>query len=168
VLVAWAGAIAAAINAGVIASTFLPRPPHLPPPVTTISWVVSIPILAAAVFLVRDGGTDGLWRSGTGRKQLHTQLLCAVPLPGRVIAAVVAGVGWLIALATMLSGALTGAPEVVDGRYALNNHGTITFITEAEYGQALLRENRISSGIAMALQAGAAALAVGAARRARP
>jgi hypothetical protein len=63
VLVAWAGAIAAAVNAGVIAPTFLPRPPHLPPPATTISWVVSIPILAAAVFLVRDGGTDGSWRS---------------------------------------------------------------------------------------------------------
>jgi hypothetical protein len=80
----------------------------------------------------------------------------------------VACAGWLIAVIAMLFGALTGVPEVIDGRYALNSHGTITVVTEAEYRQALLRENRISSGIAMALQAGAAALAAGVARRAGP
>lgn len=80
-LLAWAGAIAAAANAAAVASTFLPGAPHLPPAVTTTASVAAVPIMFGATFIAENGCPDRL-RSSTARKQL----LSRVPLPARRIA----------------------------------------------------------------------------------
>jgi hypothetical protein len=39
-----------------------------------------------------------------------------------------------------------GTPEMINGLYYLNNHGTIKEITQSEYYKVLLAENRLMSG----------------------
>jgi hypothetical protein len=160
-LLAWVAAIAAAVSAGAVASTFLPEAQHLPPAVTTISSLAAAPILFCAVLIAQNLCPGGL--SDAARKQLLSRL----PLPARRIALAVACTGWLISATTMIFGGMTGVPEMIDGRYALNNHGTVTFVTEAEYAQAVHLKTRIFSGGAMGFQASAVILAAAAAA-ARP
>jgi hypothetical protein len=155
-----AGVIGAALNAGVVASTFLPGAPHVPPIVATTLGMATFPIVVGAMLLVQSISIDVRWQSWVEQKQLVAKL----PLSARLVAAGVFSAGLLISLTSMLTGGSSGSPEVIEGRYALTYKGGITIVTEAEYTQALLREIRIFAGGAMALQAGGATLAAAAAR----
>ena len=129
--------------AGVAVWLLLPGARPVPTPVALIAFAQCFPALGAASLLHKR-----YWRSGTPS---------ALRLPGAVVRGTLfglltlaMGVIVLIAVAPDMSSP-PGAPEIVQGHYVLNNHGSLTPVSRQVYLQALEGGQLASAVISMFL-----------------
>jgi hypothetical protein len=131
-----------------VATTFLPGPPVLGMGPTLTVFVIVFPLFAVALLWVslRPG------RGGPGEvnKELGRQWrILSRPLRRGLSALVITL--WLCGLSGFVLGP-NGQPHEDDGRHYLNNHGTETEITKAEYEDAVQHNVRsFASGNAVLL-----------------
>jgi hypothetical protein len=104
----------------------------VPLPVWLVAFVGVFPVYGVALALARH-----YWRAGdtSGRSWLAAPDRVVVAALIIVVAAVVA-----VLVSTVVTPYVEvppGQPEVVDGRYVLNNHGTVTSVSREAYLHAL-------------------------------
>ena len=149
-----AGAAGILCCAVVIVLSFLPGARHLPAVVSTVLAVLAIPIVFAALYEFRK--RHGRWPARDAQLRVVRQL----PAPIKIGLGAVVVAGWLIGLVAIIAGP-GGAVSESGGRGVVNNHGVVTVLSDVDYAEAQAANSRRDVGIAMALDAGAVALAAG-------
>lgn len=143
-------AVHVVICLAIFGSTYWPGGPLLPDvfaiPVSLVPvfpyWFVAI---AGSIAMAMDSRTALGGVSGFG---VLRQIWRRVPKPLILLAVATFYGAWFVGLTNIVS--LTGQPEVVNGQYALNDHGSITVIDRVTYERALGTEERLfaSGGLA--------------------
>jgi hypothetical protein len=113
-------------------TTTLPNAPVIP------QWPVFV--LFAGVFVVHLRSVIALGKQ-RGHKLNFRDLLRGLPVIVRVAFVALFIVAWLVVLASILH--IGGQPTEIDGRYYLNDHGSLIPATHSEYLHALVLQQRI-------------------------
>jgi hypothetical protein len=131
-------------SAGVVGWLLLPGDRPVPTVVWLVAFLGLFPVFGSAVFFA-----NRHWR---GRAELARP---ALKRPGLVV---VVAIGTLVALMVTalvltvvapLPEVPPGQPQIVDGRYVLNNHGTVTSVSRQEYLRALEAGQRGFAALAL-------------------
>ena len=145
----WAAAVCGSITLVAALTTFLPGAPYVPEGVVMTLFVLVFPIYGVAfvremipinrVQRAQRAAGERRWWQGTDRA-LFRRLLDPIP---RTVRMAFVGLFFLLWLSGMSSFAgPAGQPTERDGHYFLNNHGTVTEVSEEEYERALTYQTR--------------------------
>jgi hypothetical protein len=120
---------------------------------------IAVPIAAALVtpgFVVAVSMSASVARGRRARSAEFGRLFADLPRWALITAGVLFFAFWMAAMTAL--GGLAGNAENRNGRYVLNNHGSITVIDKATYDNALDREERLMLGVLGGFGAGGAVL----------
>ncbi len=160
-VISWLAVAGAACTAAVTAWLLLPGDRPLPGPVWTAAFTGAVPVFVAEVVLAKRYWSRGAALGGPtlpaarqpGRPPTVVRVLFAVLVTLIVVILV------LVVIASNASPVPPGSPEIVDGQYVLNNHGSLTPVSQREYMHVLEVWEMGFTSIAMVFYL-AAALAV--------
>lgn len=136
--------VGAFYSAGVVGWLLLPGDRPVPALVWLVAFLGSFPVFGSALFVARRDWRGGV---GTGRPALKR--------PGVVVVGVVVTLAALVVTALVLTVVAPlpevppGQPEIVHGRYVLNNHGNMTPISRQEYLRVLEAGQRVFAAFAL-------------------
>jgi hypothetical protein len=135
--------VGATYSAGVVGWLLLPGDRPVPISVWSVAILGCFPVFGSALFVARRQ-----WRVGAGTGGP------ALKRPNAVVVGVIVTFAALVVTALVLTVVAPlpevppGQPQIVDGRYVLNNHGNVTPISRQEYLRALEAGQLGSAGIA--------------------
>lgn len=124
--------VGAAYSAGIVGWLLLPGDRPVPMLMWSVAFVGLFPVFGSALLVARRYWREGM---GTGTPTLWR--------PGAVVVGVLATLAALVVAGLVLTAVAPappvppGAPEVVDGRYVLNNHGSLTPVSRRVYLRVL-------------------------------
>lgn len=137
--ISWLAVVGAACTAAVTAWLLLPGDRPVPGPVWTAAFTCAIPVFGAAVVMAKR-----YWRRGAAPGGLT---LPAARPPARpptvvrvlfaVLITLIVVILTLVVIVSSASPVPPGSPEIVDGQYVLNNHGSLTPVSRQEYMHTL-------------------------------
>ena len=124
-----------ALFVAVLASTFLPDAPSVPPVAVLVASVVAVPPLLLWMFIARHGRR---YSRKIGFREYRWIGVVAIGL-------------WLLAASAAIEISLDGFPQVIDGRYVLNDRGEVTIVDRAQYDHSsAILERMVASMAAFA------------------